>query len=104
MTTNVATLVVPAADCEHHWMIESPNGKQSFGRCTICNGEMLFDNSIEDEKRVNNSDLFHPKGGPRVQRTRNNDGYDGVGYGESPSDDVSSRTSGWGGASWNALR
>jgi hypothetical protein len=34
--------------CAHHWLIESPNGAMSRGRCKLCGAEKEFPNSAED--------------------------------------------------------
>ena len=34
--------------CRHHWIIESPNGATSPGRCKICGEEKPFRNSNHD--------------------------------------------------------
>ncbi len=36
--------VVP---CPHHWIIETPDGPASTGRCRLCGEEREFRNSIE---------------------------------------------------------
>ena len=36
--------VVP---CPYHWIIETPDGPVSTGRCRLCGGEREFRNSIE---------------------------------------------------------
>ncbi len=36
--------VVP---CPHHWIIETPDGPVSTGRCRLCGEEREFRNSIE---------------------------------------------------------
>jgi hypothetical protein len=36
------------ADCRHHWVIETPNGAVSQGRCKRCNERKEFRNSSED--------------------------------------------------------
>ena len=33
--------------CSHHWVIESPNGPTSLGRCRTCGAEKEFKNSIQ---------------------------------------------------------
>lgn len=38
-------LTPPAQDCAHHWIIETPQGKTSHGRCKCCGREKLFRNS-----------------------------------------------------------
>ncbi|MFN0095540.1 MAG: hypothetical protein ACKVVT_12305 [Dehalococcoidia bacterium] len=36
------------AVCRHHWVIETPNGAISLGRCKRCGAENEFRNSSED--------------------------------------------------------
>ena len=36
--------VVP---CPHHWIIETPDGPASTGRCRMCGEEREFSNSVE---------------------------------------------------------
>ncbi|MBF6601214.1 MAG: hypothetical protein IVW36_11965 [Dehalococcoidia bacterium] len=36
------------AVCAHHWVIASPNGETSRGRCKRCGTEKEFPNSAED--------------------------------------------------------
>lgn len=40
--------VVTAPSCAHHWVIASPNGEMSTGRCKVCGAEKEFPNSAED--------------------------------------------------------
>ncbi len=40
--------VVTAPSCAHHWVIASPNGEMSLGRCKLCGAEKEFPNSAED--------------------------------------------------------
>ncbi len=35
------------ANCVHHWMIESPNGRESRGACKRCGLQKEFMNSTE---------------------------------------------------------
>lgn len=35
-----------ASDCEHHWVIESPNGPTSTGVCKVCGESSEFKNSM----------------------------------------------------------
>ena len=35
------------SDCNHHWVIESPNGPTSVGRCRDCGERREFKNSIQ---------------------------------------------------------
>ena len=39
---------VEAPSCRHHWLIESPRGALSAGRCKICGEERQFRNSAND--------------------------------------------------------
>lgn len=34
--------------CQHHWVIETPNGSLSNGRCKLCGVARDFRNSSED--------------------------------------------------------
>lgn len=36
-----------AKHCVHHWVIESPNGRESVGICKHCSTEKSFQNSNE---------------------------------------------------------
>lgn len=42
--------VAPAevGSCRHHWLIESPSGALSRGRCKVCGEERQFRNSAND--------------------------------------------------------
>ena len=40
--------VVAGPTCAHHWVIASPNGEMSVGRCKVCGAEKDFPNSAED--------------------------------------------------------
>jgi hypothetical protein len=42
------TQAVEAPTCAHHWVIASPNGELSLGRCKVCGAEKEFPNSAED--------------------------------------------------------
>ena len=33
--------------CTHHWVIETPHGPVSIGRCKLCGEEREFNNSID---------------------------------------------------------
>lgn len=35
-------------ECHHHWVIASPNGAMSLGKCKTCGMEREFPNSAED--------------------------------------------------------
>ncbi len=37
-----------AGGCQHHWLIESPRGALSNGRCKVCGEEREFRNSAND--------------------------------------------------------
>ena len=37
-----------APTCQHHWLIESPSGATSLGRCKRCGEEREFRNSASD--------------------------------------------------------
>ena len=34
--------------CAHHWVIASPDGEMSTGKCKVCGAEKEFPNSAED--------------------------------------------------------
>jgi len=36
-------------ECSHHWVIESPGGRQSLGVCKRCGAKKLFFNSFDEE-------------------------------------------------------
>ena len=38
----------PVTSCRHHWVIESPSGALSSGRCKLCGSERQFRNSADD--------------------------------------------------------
>jgi hypothetical protein len=44
----VQTEPVEAPGCAHHWVIASPNGEMSMGRCKVCGAQKEFPNSAED--------------------------------------------------------
>ncbi len=58
MVTAVAQGVAAPRDCRHVWLIDSPNGAESVGYCGRCHSRREFYNSIPEDKRINNSDLF----------------------------------------------
>lgn len=39
---------VDAGTCRHHWLIESPRGALSTGRCKLCGEQREFRNSSSD--------------------------------------------------------
>ncbi len=50
MPTSIGSARTKAAPgvCCHHWVIETPNGALSGGRCKRCGQERMFRNSQED--------------------------------------------------------
>jgi len=46
---------VSSALCRHHWVIETPNGAVSSGRCKRCGVHKEFRNSAEDPLWDNDS-------------------------------------------------
>lgn len=46
---------VSSALCRHHWVIETPNGAVSSGRCKRCGVAREFRNSAEDPMWDNDS-------------------------------------------------
>ncbi len=58
MVTAVAPGLAAPHDCVHVWVIDSPHGANSVGYCGRCHSRREFYNSIPEDKRVNNSDLF----------------------------------------------
>lgn len=52
---------VNKATCQHHWLIEPPNGPTSKGVCKLCGEVKLFDNILEDLLSINDaSEIFGP--------------------------------------------
>lgn len=43
-----APAAVETGTCRHHWIIESPRGALSNGRCKVCGEERQFRNSASD--------------------------------------------------------
>lgn len=39
--------VAKTGDCEHHWIIEAPNGPTSAGECRVCGETREFANYLE---------------------------------------------------------
>ncbi len=58
MVTAVAQGLAAPNDCVHIWLIDSPDGASSVGFCPRCDTRREFYNSIPEDKRVNNSDIF----------------------------------------------
>jgi hypothetical protein len=44
---SIETAEFVESDCNHHWVIESPNGPTSLGRCSSCGELRQFKNSIQ---------------------------------------------------------
>lgn len=42
------TAIAETPTCQHHWLIESPHGAMSRGRCKRCGEEREFRNSATD--------------------------------------------------------
>ena len=47
---NPETRPFETGDCRHHWIIETPGGTVSSGRCRLCGEETQFPNSVNDYK------------------------------------------------------
>lgn len=58
MVTAVAQGPAVSQNCAHNWLIDSPDGASSVGYCGRCNSRREFYNSIPEDKRINNSDIF----------------------------------------------
>ncbi|MCY3568827.1 MAG: hypothetical protein OXH38_09390 [Chloroflexi bacterium] len=58
MVTAVTPGLAAPHNCTHVWVIDSPHGASSLGRCARCDSHREFLNSIPEERRANNSDLF----------------------------------------------
>jgi hypothetical protein len=43
-----ATITTDVPTCQHHWIIETPRGATSHGRCKRCGEEREFRNSATD--------------------------------------------------------
>jgi hypothetical protein len=48
VTVTVEAEAPTAPTCAHHWIIASPEGAMSLGRCKRCGLEKEFPNSAED--------------------------------------------------------
>lgn len=55
MTETKAREGISSALCRHHWVIETPNGAVSSGRCKRCGVGKEFRNSAEDAMWDNDS-------------------------------------------------
>jgi hypothetical protein len=40
--------VAEQAACAHHWVIATPDGEMSLGKCKVCGTEKEFPNSADD--------------------------------------------------------
>lgn len=47
-TVQEATAAAEQPACAHHWVIATPDGEMSLGRCKVCGLEKEFPNSAED--------------------------------------------------------
>ena len=47
MTQGIESTEVLESDCNHHWVIESPNGPTSRGCCRACGEIREFKNSVQ---------------------------------------------------------
>lgn len=43
-----AQVAVETPSCQHHWIIATPQGATSLGRCKVCNEQREFRNSATD--------------------------------------------------------
>lgn len=74
MVTAVAQGLLAPSDCTHTWLIDSPDGATSSGHCPRCNSTRDgFYNSIPDDPRVNNSDIFTGRRGSARERWSDDD-------------------------------
>jgi hypothetical protein len=74
--------------CQHHWLIESPRGALSIGRCKRCGEEREFRNSTSDHVWEDDSSSgYNPWRGVRTTAPARSD-----------DDDVSTSPSAGGGA------
>ena len=55
MTETKAREAMVSTLCRHHWVIETPNGALSSGRCKRCGVDKEFRNSAEDPMWDNDS-------------------------------------------------
>ncbi len=46
--TAIVAEAVEGPTCAHHWVIASPDGEMSVGRCKVCGTEKEFPNSADD--------------------------------------------------------
>ena len=63
-----------APTCQHHWLIESPSGATSKGRCKRCGEEREFRNSASDHLWEDDSGKgYRPWSGVRAVRKTTDD-------------------------------
>lgn len=56
-------LRTPSESCVHYWILESPNGPYSYGRCRKCGGERKdFRNAYENMPRIRRKIKNHKSG------------------------------------------
>jgi hypothetical protein len=55
MTETKTLEAVASSLCRHHWVIDTPNGALSSGRCKRCGVDRAFRNSAEDPLWDNDS-------------------------------------------------
>ena len=55
MTETKAREAIASTLCRHHWVIDTPNGAVSSGRCKRCGVDKEFRNSAEDPLWDNDS-------------------------------------------------
>ncbi len=73
MVTAVAPGLAGPRECVHIWQIDSPDGASSVGHCPRCNSRREFYNSIPEDKRINNSDIFSGRRGGTRQSYSDDD-------------------------------
>ena len=78
MVTAVAQAPLAPSECTHTWLIDSPDGATSTGYCPRCHSTRHgFYNSIPEDRRVNNSDIFTGRRGTAREHW-NEDDTDGA--------------------------
>jgi hypothetical protein len=71
-----AEVEVPVSTCQHHWVIATPRGSMSPGRCKRCGEEREFRNSAQDhlwEDDSNSGGGYNPWRGARPARGGSDD-------------------------------
>ena len=59
--------------CQHQWLIESPNGPSSHGKCRLCKEERDFANYIEGSSWGYDVSLEQLSGGSRLPTNMGNE-------------------------------